>query len=155
MNTEIQEMIATVGKYLMVLVIFFFMYSIIRLIYLDIKKSRMGTANDDRPYIKLLNRRHSLSFKVEELYSIQDKMTLGRGLHSDITIRDPYLSTLHIQFLQKEKQWYILDNKSTNGTEVNGNYIKGTSAPLKTGDLIRLGQLQFIFMEPTIQDDED
>lgn len=154
MNGQIQEWIVTGGKYLMVLVVFFFMYSIIRMIYLDIKKSRMGTVNDDRPYIKLLNRRHSLSFQVEELYSVQDRMTLGRGLHSDITIRDPYLSTLHIQFLEKEGQWYVLDNKSTNGTEVNGNYIKGTSSPLKTGDLIRLGQLQFIFMEPTIQDEE-
>lgn len=154
MNGEIQEWIITCGKYAMVLVVFFFMYSIIRMIYLDIKKSRMGTVNDDRPYIKLLNRRHSLSFHVEELYSVQDGMTLGRGLHSDITIRDPYLSTLHIQFLEKEEKWYILDNKSTNGTEVNGDYIRGTSAPLKTGDLIRLGQLQFIFMEPTKQDEE-
>ncbi len=148
------EIFETVAKYLMVAAVFFFMFSIIRLIYTDVKKSRMGTVHDDSPYIKLLNRRYSLSFQVEELYTVQHQMTLGRGLHSDITIRDPYLSTVHIQFLQKEDSWYLVDNNSTNGTEVNGEHVQGTSVLLKTGDLIRLGQLQFIFMEPTVQEEE-
>ena len=43
----------------------------------------------------------------------------------------------------------IIDNNSTNGTFVNGEKIGAEPCALKTGDLIKIGQLIFIFVEPT------
>ncbi len=146
------EILANIIKYLFVTAIYFFMFSIIRLIYLDIRRSRMGTIRDDNPYLKLLNRRNDLPFRVEESYSIQDKTTLGRGAEADITIPDPFLSGVHMQFIKEDDSWAVLDNNSTNGTMVNGDSIQKEPCALKTGDLIKAGQLNFIFVEPIVEE---
>lgn len=143
------EFLASVIKYLFVTAIYFFMFSIIRLIYLDIRHSRMGTVVDDKPYLKLLNRRAELPFRVEESYTVDHKTTLGRGADANITIPDPFLSTIHLQFLEEEDGgWAVLDNNSTNGTIINGDIIEKEPCAVKTGDLIKVGQLIFIFVEP-------
>lgn len=148
------EFLASIIKYLFVTAIYFFMFSIIRLIYLDIRHSRMGTIVDDKPYIKLLNRRGELPFRVEETYSVDHEVTLGRGADAKITIPDPFLSAIHIQFLQEEDGgWAVLDNNSTNGTIINGEKIEKEPCAVKTGDLIRIGQLNFIFVEPVNEED--
>ena len=144
------EILATVIKYLFVTAIYFFMFSIIRLIYLDIRQSRMGTVTDDNPYLKILNHRNTLPFRVEESYAVGDKTTLGRNSQSDIAIPDPFLSSVHLQFIKEGKDsWAVLDNASTNGTVVNGDKIENEPCALKTGDIISAGQLKFIFVEPT------
>mgnify|MGYP004653482645 CR=1 FL=1 len=147
------EILANIIKYLFVTAIYFFMFSIIRLIYLDIRRSRMGTVRDDNPYLKLLNRRGDLSFRVEESYSVKDKTTLGRGANADITIPDPFLSSVHMQFIKEGAGYAVLDNDSTNGTFVNGDQVQNEPCALKTGDLIKAGQLNFIFVEPEFEEE--
>jgi len=148
------EFLASVIKYLFVTAIYFFMFSIIRLIYLDIRHSRMGTIVDDKPYLKLLNRRGELPFRVEESYSVDDKFTLGRGAEAKITIPDPFLSAVHVQFLKEaDGGWAVLDNASTNGTMVNGETVVNEPCAIKTGDLIKVGQLNFIFVEPVSEEE--
>lgn len=146
------EFLVNIIKYLFVTAIYFFMFSIIRLIYLDIRRSRMGSIRDDRPYIKLLNRRTDLNFRVEESYTINDKTTLGRGAEASITIADPFLSGVHLQFIKEGDDWAVIDNDSTNGTMVNGEIIEKEPCAVKTGDLIKAGQMNFIFVEPVFDE---
>lgn len=142
------ELISGLVKYLFVTAIYFFMFSIIRLIYLDIKHNRMGSVVDDNPYIKLMNRRNTVPFRVDEHYTIKDKCTMGRSPKADIALADPFMSQIHIQFLKDEDGWSVVDNNSTNGTFVNGEKISSEPCAVKTGDLIKCGQLIFIFVEP-------
>ena len=55
----------------------------------------------------------------------------------------------HAVFKKEEETYTISDNNSTNGTFVNGERIGAEPCALKTGDLIKIGQLIFIFVEPT------
>ena len=142
------EIISNAIKYIFVTAIYFFMFSIIRLIYLDIKQSRMGSIVDDNPYIKLVNRSNTLSFQVEEYYSVCDGLTLGRSPKADVAFPDPYLSSVHIIFKSEDGFWSVIDNNSTNGSYVNGERITNVPCAVKTGDLIKCGQLMFIFVEP-------
>lgn len=142
------ELISSVVKYIFVTVIYFFMFSIVRLIYLDIRQSRMGSVVDDCTYIKLMNKRHTVPFPVEESYNIKKNTTIGRGGKADIIIPDPFLSSVHAQFVEEEDGFGIVDNNSTNGTFVNGERVEEQPCALKTGDLIKVGQLVFIFVEP-------
>ena len=142
------EILSTIVKYIFVTAIYFFMFSIIRLVYFDIKRNRMGTIVDDEPYLKLVNRRSTLKFRVEESYSIRDKSTVGRGARADIIIADPFLSSVHVQFLREGDSFVLVDNNSTNGTFVNGEKVEGEPCLIKTGDLIKIGQLMFIFVDP-------
>ena len=143
------EAISTIVKYIFITIIYFFMFSIIRLIYLDIKQSRLGSVFDDGVYIKLMNKRHTVPFNVEESYNIKDGTVIGRGSKADILISDPFLSTTHAIFKKENDMFTIADNNSTNGTFVNGEKISSEPCALKTGDLIKVGQLIFIFVEPT------
>ena len=147
------EIISGLLKYLFITAIYFFMFAILRLIYLDIKHSRMGTVVDDNPYIKLMNRIKSVPFRVEESYSIKNKSTIGRGAKSDIIIPDPFMSNIHAQFLKIDDMWTLVDNESTNGTFVNGEQIGDDPCAIKTGDLIKIGQLMFVFVEPIFDED--
>ncbi len=142
------EIISNAIKYIFVTAIYFFMFSIIRLIYLDIKQSRLGSIVDDNPYIKIVNRVSTLPFKVEEYYSVNDGMTLGRSPKADIAFPDPFLSAVHIIFKYENDYWTVVDNSSTNGCYVNGEKISASPCAVKTGDIIKCGQLMFIFIEP-------
>ena len=108
----------------------------------------MGSIIDDSTYIKLMNKRNTVPFPVEESYNIDNNTTIGRGAKSKITIMDPFLSTIHAQFKKDNSGFSIIDNGSTNGTFVNGEKINNEPCALKTGDLIKMGQLIFIFVEP-------
>ncbi len=143
------ELISTLLKYVFITIIYFFMFSIIRLIYLDIKQSRLGSVIDDSVYIKLMNKRHTVPFMVEETYNIKDGSVIGRGAKASIIISDPFMSTVHAVFKKEGDMFTIADNNSTNGTFVNGERIGAEPCALKTGDLIKVGQLIFIFVEPT------
>lgn len=55
--------LSTLLKYIFITIIYLFIYSIIRLIYLDIRSvsaQRTGL-NKDVPYLKLINRKESLN----------------------------------------------------------------------------------------------
>lgn len=120
------------------------MFGIIRMIYLDIKGIRKRTL-ETSTYLKLINRRGELPFKVEESYSITSSITIGRSNKNDIVIKDPFLSKIHARIEKENNQYFIEDANSSNGTFVNDEQILN-SIRLEHGDTIKVGQVHFIFV---------
>jgi len=130
-------------KYIFIIIIYMFIFSIIRLIYLDIKgmnNTALGGA-----YLKLVNRKDSIPFKINEYYSIGEGLTLGRRGDNDIVIKDPYVSKDHFQIVKDEDEYFLEDLNSANGTYLNGERIQDV-VPLKDGDRIRVGNIEFLFV---------
>jgi len=121
------------------------MFSIIRLIYLDIKGMGLSTYVKDT-YLKLINQKDTLPFKIKEVYSLEEDITIGRSKNNTITIKDPYISKNHLSIVKDEGDYYLEDLGSANGTYVNGDRIMDV-VRLKNGDTIRLGQVDFIFVK--------
>lgn len=137
-------------NFMFVLVIYCFIFSIIRLIYMDIKSMNYYRTNGNGkyPYIKLINQREMLNFKMEEAYLLTKECNIGRDVKSDIIIKDPFISSLHAQIVLREGIYYIKDTGSKNGTFVNDNPLKsGFEWRLNNGDKIRLGQVEFLFVD--------
>jgi hypothetical protein len=145
------DIFSTLLKYIFITVIYLFIFSIIRMIFLDIRamnRSKHGRdAEEGLPYIKLINRRDSLDLKVEESYIIEDGLKVGRSRNNGIMIADDYLSSEHAVFTRENDSFLIRDLGSTNGTLVNGIRLKEEPMLLKDGDKIHFGQLDFLFVD--------
>lgn len=138
------NILALIFKYIFIIIIYLFIFSIIRLIYLDIKG--MGAiTSDNATYLKLINRIDSLPFKIKEYYSIDEAISLGRHGDNDIVIKDPYVSKQHFQIIKDEGKYYLDDLNSANGTSLNGGKVLDV-VKLKNGDIIKIGQIEFLFV---------
>lgn len=141
-------LLSSLLKYIFITIIYLFIYGVIRLIYLDIKSAsaQKFRITKNTPYLKLINIRENLDFKVEEIYALGKDIEIGRAVRNGIIIKDPYISSKHARFIFKDGKYYIQDCGSTNGTFVNGKEIKKSTEPLDNGDKIHIGQVDFLFV---------
>jgi len=72
-------------------------------------------------------------------------VTLGRGLESDVRLKDIKASRRHCQVVKTPKGYQCVDLSSGNGTYVNGVQIK--SQLLSAGDRITIGSTTILFQE--------
>ncbi|MBS5945959.1 MAG: FHA domain-containing protein, partial [Peptoniphilus harei] len=73
------ELISQVLRYVFIILIYLFIFSILRLMYLDVKSmTNRGDSLDDA-YLKVVNRLDSLNFKMQEYYVIDGDISLGRS----------------------------------------------------------------------------
>lgn len=144
-NITLYEILATIFKYIFVYMIFRFLSDLVRMIYLDIDsigKEELITG----AYLRLLTRRESLSFKVEDFYALEGETTIGRGRQCDIRLDDRFLSKLHARIIEEDGEYYLEDLDSSNGTYLNGEEI-GDALLLMDKDVIALGDSEFLFLK--------
>ncbi len=138
------SLLSLIFKYIFIIIIYLFIFSIIRLIYLDIKALDIHYI-DSSAYLKLINRKESLPFKIDEYYYIDKVLKLGRKGDNNIIIKDPYISKVHYQIVEDEDDYYLEDLDSANGTFLNGNKIYDV-VKLQDGDIIKTGRIEFLFV---------
>ena len=80
-------------------------------------------------------------------YPLQrDTYTLGRGPKNDIVLNDPNVSTFHARIERGGAGFTLIDLRSTNGTGVNLERLKGP-ALLRPNDVLNLGPVQLRYLE--------
>jgi pSer/pThr/pTyr-binding forkhead associated (FHA) protein len=83
---------------------------------------------------------------ARRLVALNDHIThLGRSFTSHLRFDDTSVSRTHAIIVRRRGGARILDDRSANGTFVNGRRI--TSADLADGDVIVLGQVVLTFLE--------
>ena len=79
-------------------------------------------------------------------HALEDQTTtLGRHPDSVVVLDFPSVSARHAVIEQKEDGFYVTDQKSSNGTRVNGAEIE--EAKLQDGDRVGFGDVQAVFYE--------
>ena len=83
--------------------------------------------------------------RVGKSYSLDptDENRIGRGVECDIAITDPGCSRVHAILVQDDDGWWFRDDKSRNGSFVNGQKVD--EARLVEGSVIRVGSTEFAF----------
>ncbi len=135
--------------YIFVIIIYLFIYAIIRMIFLDIRamnRKKSGGLAD--AYLKLINLRRDLDFNIDESYELEDDEIIGRGNKCTLRLADKYLSTRHCRIYKSDDSFFIEDLGSTNGTFLNGDELTNEAVELIDGDKISIGRLNFIFVMP-------
>lgn len=143
-NLTLYQLLSTILKYLFVIIVLYFIYSIIRIIYYDVRTNMKKEKISD-VYLKLLNMNQGFKFKVQEFYYIGKENTIGRDENNSICIKDRFMSKFHAKIIFDENMYFLEDLNSANGTLLNDELIKD-AIELKSGDIIKIGQLQFLFM---------
>jgi hypothetical protein len=92
---------------------------------------------------------HYLAFAdngAEWLLALDAKVThIGRGLASDVRIEDQRVSRSHAILVRHGHHTRLLDNRSANGTFVNGRQVIATN--IADGDVIRLGPVVMTYLQ--------
>lgn len=72
-----------------------------------------------------------------------EPLRIGRGIHNDSRILDTEMSRQHAIISYEQGGWWITDQKSSNGTFVNGKLVE--RARLNQGDQVQLGRSILLF----------
>lgn len=89
----------------------------------------------------LLNAGANSGARFELMDSEQNLM--GRDWQCRIVLNDPQCSRVHAKIFHEEDGWWIRDNKSSNGTFVNGQSVE--QARLVEGTQVKVGASSFTF----------
>ncbi len=85
-------------------------------------------------------RRGRYLLRAGQAFSLTDDVThLGRGMTADIRLDDHTVSARHAIIVARGERLRILDDRSTNGTVVNGRRVE--EAELRDGDVVVLGRV--------------
>lgn len=149
---SLYDVISTGLKYIFVFIIYYFIFHIIRLIYLDIR----AIDRDETPsevYLRLITRPETLNFKVNEIYYLNPQNSIGRGDENSIVLKDRFISKLHAKIAEQRGAYVLEDLKSANGTFVNDRRILQPTR-LNNRDVVRLGDVELLFVNE-VHDHDD
>ena len=144
-------MIGIILQYTLVILLYYFLYKISRMIYLDLKmpvaaaeertSEPFAEYKPERARLVVEGSKDSLS---QTSYAIEETLTIGRTEHNDIIIQDGFASHEHACVTKIKKNYWLYDLNSTNGTFRNGRRIM-TEEELQEGDMIQIGTVTFKF----------
>ena len=78
-----------------------------------------------------------------------DELSIGRSSRCDIRIPTRSVSGHHLTLSRHDGQWSVIDERSTNGTTVNGAALpSGQPRRLEPGDVVKIGEVQLGFDAP-------
>lgn len=73
-------------------------------------------------------------------------LTIGRQPENELVLPDPTVSAQHAYLACDPRgNWFVTDLRSSNGTRVNGAFVRGT-APLMSGSVLMLGNSRIVFL---------
>jgi len=103
------------------------------------RASETGPAGPGR-YIEVQGSERTLLIPVED-----EVMHIGRGLSADLHLDESSVSRRHAMLVPRSAGARILDDRSSNGTFVNGRRVQ--QADLTNGDVIVIGRVVLRYLE--------
>lgn len=161
------DIFLTVFRYIFLLMLFVFIFQLIKMVFRDIKYGQTGGAPlpvnraggaaeiSGRDIAPLPGAAAGLAvlgssdpgLQAGNVYPLKggDELTLGRGGRNIILLGDPYASVDHAAFYGKDGQYWLEDRGSKNGTYLNDIRIDKPTV-LADGDRIRIGGVTMQFV---------
>jgi adenylate cyclase len=80
----------------------------------------------------------------KEIPIVTRVISIGRDPSNDLVLSDSMVSRRHAILEQRDNQYVLRDNGSSNGTMVNGDRVE-SEKPLRDGDLVAIGSSRLLF----------
>ena len=92
--------------------------------------------------LEVLTSMDEAKLKVGSVIPMATAITLGRKENNTVVLNDRFVSSYHAKIYIKNREYYLEDLQSTNGTYLNENKIEG-NIRLNVYDIIRFGSTAF------------
>jgi pSer/pThr/pTyr-binding forkhead associated (FHA) protein len=127
-------------RILILLALFSFVGWTVYTLWRDLKFQSQSLTTQKVPHISVYQENDPASSKL--IYT-RPELQIGRDPACDIQINDDTVSNHHARLVYKNKQWWIEDLLSTNGTFLNDERIE-TPTILISGDELRVGKISLV-----------
>ena len=98
--------------------------------------------------------KHKISETAYQDYDLGDaSVSVGRSNTCDIAVDDTSMSRLHFRIENRGGQYFVVDNNSSNGVFLNRRKV--AESPLKNGDAIIAGRVEFYFSQKVMAEGHD
>lgn len=128
-----------------VLLLYFFLYQVIRSIIRDLRVSGQSptTAGGRSPYGQLVVVRAGQSGVASgKVFPLGPSNVIGRSMENcEIALNDSFLSSQHARLEMRGDDWVLEDLNSTNGTFVNEMEVRNATV-VADGDIVRVGRVE-------------
>jgi FHA domain-containing protein len=106
-------------------------------------------SNAESPMVELAQPHHRvISLIKSDRNPFSGMITVGRARNNDVRIHSANVSKIHCFFHQKDGNWFLEDNSSTNGTLLNNKLVEGkTERELQSGDEIIFGGIATLYLD--------
>lgn len=83
----------------------------------------------------------------ERILLTKESFAIGRNPdYVDYVVNSPTVGRLHLQIIQRDTRYYVIDINSKNGTFINKNRIQSNiEEPVHSGDIVQIGAEEFYF----------
>lgn len=143
-SLDLYTILSNLFKYIFVMIVLYFIYLIVRMIYLDIEQMPTDSRGSGA-YLHLITQQAKLPFEIQREYPLYQTNTIGRDSDNNIAIGYPYLSGRHATIFSRDGSYFIEDHASANGTLLNGQKVDQV-LPLKNKDILTFVDVEFLFM---------
>ncbi len=131
--------------FLLALIWLFFIYAI-RMVWVEVRRSRPDKAPAAAPSQSAVDRKVPLRLRVVDppqrrgrIYELGEEVTLGRSLGCAVCLEDDtFTSNVHARVFSRNGDLWVEDLRSTNGTYLNETRLTGP-ARIQRGDRIKVG----------------
>jgi hypothetical protein len=143
-------MLGIVLQYSLVVLIYCFLFKVIKIAYLDLSaESTIAVRRDHKSSVipieaKLLVIDSGHVKLAKTNYLLHETMYIGRSENCGILIDDFFVSHEHASINKAQEEYWLTDLNSTNKTYLNGQPISKAML-LKNNDLIKIGSVTFSF----------
>lgn len=144
------NLLSSIFSYVFTFIIYLFIFGVIRLIYLDVKKMSRFENNSvnangvETAGLKPIKSKNNTKLALKNRYMIYGEAVIGRSKSCDIVFPESYVSSQHVRIWYEDGEWYLEDLGSRNGTVINGQRIR-RAVMLDPQDEIEIGDLHFLF----------
>lgn len=145
-GVNLYSILSNILKFLFVIIVLRFIYLIIRMIYLDIRRD-VRRSDPSAAYLQLIQSNLRTEYPLQREYYLRNKNTIGRDLKNNVAIEYPYLSKQHALIYKEDKQYFLEDLGSANGTYLNNEKIENEVIELQNKDIVSFGDLEFLFVQ--------
>lgn len=143
-EVTLYSILATVLKFIFVIIILAFIYSVVKMITMDMKNALQDVPVEAN-YLKLLNNPREFDYPIRNEYYLSDNTTIGRADDNSIVIKDKQVSKHQARIIERQGVYLIDDLGSTNPTLVNGQEIIQPTQ-LYAHDIINFAGVEFSFI---------